>query len=71
MLCRMSADEARSSAQALGESLRATGYLPDPGLSTVAWLALRLHRPLLLEGEPGTGKTALAEALAAGHRTRR
>jgi MoxR-like ATPase len=65
MLCRMSADDARSSAQALGESLRATGYLPDPGLSTVAWLALRLHRPLLLEGEPGTGKTALAEALAA------
>lgn len=69
MLCRMSADmsadEARSSAQALGDSLRATGYLPDPGLSTVAWLALRLHRPLLLEGEPGTGKTALAEALAA------
>ncbi|WP_426565597.1 AAA family ATPase [Angustibacter sp. McL0619] len=65
MSADMSADEARSSAQALGDSLRATGYLPDPGLSTVAWLALRLHRPLLLEGEPGTGKTALAEALAA------
>src|SRR4051795_2258316 len=65
MLCRMSAEQARTSAQALGEGLRGTGYLPDAGLSTVAWLALRLHRPLLLEGEPGTGKTALAEALAA------
>jgi MoxR-like ATPase len=61
----MSADQAWASAQALGESLRGTGYLPDPGLSTVAWLAIRLQRPLLLEGEPGTGKTALAEALAA------
>ncbi|MGH3458198.1 AAA family ATPase [Aeromicrobium sp.] len=40
------------------------GYLTDEGLSTVTYLALSMHRPLLLEGEPGTGKTALAEALA-------
>jgi MoxR-like ATPase len=44
--------------------LAETGYLADDGLATVAWLALTMGRPLLLEGEPGTGKTALAEALA-------
>jgi MoxR-like ATPase len=52
------------SARALAEALLGTGYLPDDGLATIAWLAMRLQRPLLLEGEPGTGKTALAEAVA-------
>jgi MoxR-like ATPase len=52
------------SARDLAERLRSAGYLADDGLATVGYLALRMGRPLLLEGEPGTGKTALAEALA-------
>jgi MoxR-like ATPase len=52
------------SAHDLADRLRRTGYLADDGLATVGFLALRMGRPLLLEGEPGTGKTALAEALA-------
>ncbi|MBM6404858.1 MoxR family ATPase [Phycicoccus sp. CSK15P-2] len=48
----------------LATGLGGVGYLADEALATVAWLSLRLGRPLLMEGEPGTGKTALAEALA-------
>ncbi len=39
-------------------------YLADRGIATAAFLALRLHRPLFLEGDAGVGKTALAGALA-------
>jgi MoxR-like ATPase len=46
------------------QGLGATGYLCDDALATVTYLALAMQRPLLLEGEPGTGKTALAEAIA-------
>ena len=53
-----------SSAGDVARLLDATGYLADDELSTVTYLALSMQRPLLLEGEPGTGKTALAEALA-------
>jgi MoxR-like ATPase len=40
------------------------GYLADRGLATAAFLAVRMGRPLFCEGEPGTGKTALALALS-------
>lgn len=48
----------------LADRLREVGYVPDLGISTVGYLALTLQRPLLVEGEPGTGKTALAVAFA-------
>jgi MoxR-like ATPase len=41
------------------------GYLADEGIATAILLATRLGMPLLLEGEPGVGKTAAAQALAA------
>ncbi|MDQ2845262.1 MAG: MoxR family ATPase [Actinomycetota bacterium] len=49
---------------AVAEALSGTGYLPDQPLATAVFLAMRLRRPLLLEGEAGVGKTSLAEALA-------
>ncbi|MGQ0576581.1 MAG: AAA family ATPase [Pseudonocardia sp.] len=55
---------ATDSPAALATALRATGYLADDGLATAAFLAIRMKRPLFCEGEPGTGKTALAQALA-------
>jgi MoxR-like ATPase len=46
-------------------ALEAHDYLADEGLATAVFLALRLHRPLLLEGEAGVGKTELAKVIAA------
>lgn len=51
---------------AVAALLDAQGYLVDDDLATALFLALRLGRPLLLEGEPGVGKTAAATALARG-----
>ncbi len=49
---------------AVSSALDAAGYLPEPGIATAAYLALRMGRPLFVEGDPGVGKTALAHALA-------
>ena len=66
MLSPMSVSDPRAvaSAEEVEKALRAHGYLPDAGLATAVYLALRLRRPLLLEGEPGVGKTELAKVLA-------
>ena len=48
----------------LADRLDAVDYLADDGLATAAFLALRMGRPLFVEGEAGVGKTSLAQALA-------
>ena len=58
-------DHRPDSIDATAAALAAQAYLPSRELATAAFLALRLSRPLLLEGAPGTGKTAIAAALAA------
>ncbi|WBB68288.1 MoxR family ATPase [Micromonospora sp. WMMD812] len=49
---------------AVRHRLDAVDYLADDGMAMAIFLALRLGKPLLLEGEPGVGKTAAAKALA-------
>jgi MoxR-like ATPase len=49
----------------LTAALRQGGYLADRGLATALFVAIGLHRPLLLEGEVGVGKTEVAKVLAA------
>ncbi|RZV46313.1 MAG: MoxR family ATPase [Acidimicrobiales bacterium] len=56
--------QAPESVADLQEQLRGVDYLADRGLATATLIALRLGRPLLLEGEVGVGKTELAKCLA-------
>ncbi|MGE5134681.1 MAG: AAA family ATPase [Gemmatimonadota bacterium] len=49
---------------ALRRALDATDYLADEPLATALFLAARMGQPILLEGEPGVGKTEAAKALA-------
>ena len=53
-----------NSPETLERALRSAFYLADDGLSTAAYLALALGKPLLLEGAPGVGKTEAAKAIA-------
>ncbi|MGI9348188.1 MAG: AAA family ATPase [Gammaproteobacteria bacterium] len=48
----------------LRQTLAAVGYIADDDLAAAIYLARELSRPLLLEGEAGAGKTAVAQALA-------
>ena len=52
------------------EGLRGCGYIADPITITTVYLAAALHKPLLLEGPAGSGKTQLAYAVAEAARTR-
>ena len=56
--------ELPDSVPGLTDLLRSAGYLADRGLSTALFVGLHLHRPVLLEGEVGVGKTEVAKALA-------
>jgi MoxR-like ATPase len=55
----------RSSPDDVVAALAERSYLADRGLATVLYLALKLGKPLLLEGEAGVGKTELAKVTAA------
>lgn len=50
-------------------TLRAQGYVSDPGLSMSLFLALKMGRPLFLEGAPGVGKTEIARVLSRAFQT--
>ena len=60
----MSASPAFNSIDEVIHALAGVGYQAERRLATAVFLSLRLQRPLLLEGEPGVGKTELAKALA-------
>ncbi|MGA7079056.1 MAG: MoxR family ATPase, partial [Terriglobales bacterium] len=58
-----------SSLEEVSAGLRATGYIADSVTSTTVYLAAKLHKPMLLEGPAGSGKTQLAYAVAEAART--
>ena len=53
-----------STLEDVSEGLRSTGYIADSIATTTVYLAAKLHKPLLLEGPAGSGKTQLAYAVA-------
>src|ERR1700709_1679569 len=61
----MTASALPSSVDGMLELLTSRGYLAERSLATVTFLALRMGRPLFLEGEAGVGKTEIAKVLSA------
>lgn len=55
--------------ESLQQALRSNLYIADRGLATAIFLALKLQRPLFLEGEPGVGKTEVAKVIAGLQKT--
>jgi MoxR-like ATPase len=53
-----------NSLREVAELLQAEGYVSDPGVSMSLFLALKMRRPLFLEGAPGVGKTEIARVLS-------
>jgi MoxR-like ATPase len=60
----VNAETVATSPEAVASHLAASRYLADESLSTAIFLAIRLGKPLLLEGAPGVGKTEAAKAIA-------
>src|SRR6202451_4017696 len=57
-------DEAVKDPDALLRSFQRLGYIADRSLATAVYLSIRLHKPLLIEGHAGLGKTEVAKSLA-------
>jgi MoxR-like ATPase len=58
-----------SSVEKLDQGLRISGYIADAVTSIIVYLASQLHKPVIVEGPAGSGKTQLAYAVAAAART--